>query len=167
MKVHNFLTIEDIVRLLQAEKGAEFITIVAETKPKVRKTGNPYKEIVKRSVVNGMINYNYEGNVNREREREGLTADFKASAPAWGTRVGNSCIIEHKGKKYIDFRLLNVLDTEYIADGKKVNIDDIKDFLPKRKSSGRQGVEKEIKVCRYSLDSIKEIRMNGYVYKVA
>ena len=166
MKRFDFLTSEDIQRAVMLTKGATIITVVAETAPRMRKTDNPYFGRVKKvAVVNGMINYNYEGNVNRQREREGSETDFRASAPAWGERVGDSCIIECKGRRYLDFRLLNTLEVKYICDGKEVAKAEIEKFLPSRKKNASQGLDKVVKVCRYALDSIRELHFNRQIIK--
>ena len=49
------MTLGELKAALMQRKGASFVTIVAETDPKLRKRGNPYiGRVVKRSRVNGV-----------------------------------------------------------------------------------------------------------------
>ena len=53
------LSKSELVDHLMGLRGAKFTTIVAETDPRMRKTGNPYVGATKISRVNGVVNWIY------------------------------------------------------------------------------------------------------------
>ena len=150
------------------DKGNTFVTIVATTEPKMNKTGNPFLgNCYKTSRVNGSIQFDYENNVNAQRAREGEKKDFVAQKPSWGTRLGDSCIIEHDGKYYIYVRVLASLAHAYHdASGNAIDAEVVKPFLAKRKQSQTQGTEKEIIVRKYTISNIREMTVNGQHYEI-
>jgi len=107
-------SIELAQKLLGLRKGANFCTIETRTEPAIKKgsgrglpPANPfYGNCFKRARVNGAIQFDYESNVNAQRDREGKEGDFVAKAPTWGTRIDNSCIVEYEGEYYFYFRPL-------------------------------------------------------------
>lgn len=157
----------ELVLKLQAKRGATFATIVAETDPKLRKTGNPYSGVTKVSRVNVTLNFVYENAVNRQREREGNDEQFEAEPRAWGVRIQRADgtltpIVEHKGKYYIEAKVERSLGYEYMWNGEPIEEERIREFLPKRSpSSGRQEVERPVIIRDYSVDSIKSITFDG------
>lgn len=69
-------------------RGAKPVTIVTRTEPAL--TGGkkcPLAGLVKVSTVNGMINFNYENAVNRQRSREGNDETFESASRKWGRRL--------------------------------------------------------------------------------
>lgn len=142
-------------------KGNNFVTIVATTEPKMNKTSNPFfGNCYKTSRVNGSIQFDYESNVNAQKNREGDTPDFVAQAPTWGTRVGNSCVIVHNSNFYFYVRVLGSLAHAYHdANGKLIDANAVKPFLPVRKPS-------IIIVRKYALANIREITVNGTHYAI-
>jgi hypothetical protein len=74
--------------MLFGVKGAKPVTIITRTEPTL--TGGkkcPLAGLVKISTVNGMINFNYENAVNRQRSREGNSEVFESAARKWGKRL--------------------------------------------------------------------------------
>lgn len=105
----------------------------------------------------------YESMVRRRMEEEGKDAsDFTLKPRAWGTRVGNTPIIEHNGKRYLECFFMNPGKTKYYLDGEPIDKDLI-EGLPTTKVSDESqgGIENKVIVRTYSLESIHKIRMNG------
>ncbi len=157
-----------ILVLTGLPKGNNFVTIVATTEPKMRKTGNPlFGKVFKTSRVNGSIQFDYENNVNAQKMREGQTPDFKAQAPVWGTRVGDSCLILHNSNFYFYVRIIKSLGYAYhTADGKPIDATEVTPYLYERKASATQELDKEIIVRKYALANIREITINGTHYQI-
>jgi len=129
---------------------------------------NPYfGKVYKCYSVSTISNANYERAVNRQREREGKETDFEALPRVWGERVGKSPVIQHKGQFYfaIHVKTLTTDVTYEDVNGNAVEKESIVQFLPK-KSSSRQGVENEIIVRTYKIESILQMRMKGGTYIV-
>jgi hypothetical protein len=109
-------TLEEFKSALLERKGTTFVTIVAETDPKLRKRGNPYAgRVTKRSRVNGAIGWIYGNGVNRQRIREGLDPDFEAFPRKWGERIKGTPFVEHKGNTYLELKVERVLLDRRVA----------------------------------------------------
>lgn len=161
MKAINHTT---LLSLLAQVKGATFATIIAETVPKLKKTGNTLGHVRKVSRVNVCLGFQYENAVNRQLGREDQEADFQAAPRQWGTKV-TPMIVEHKDKFYIETKVEKSLDSQYIdEDGKEIPFALVEPFLPAKRKSTRQGTDKEILVRDYSLDSLKTIAFGGETY---
>lgn len=89
------ITAIDFAKLLFNQRGATFVTIVAQTVPTlVGGKKCPLAGLTKTSRVNGTINWSYENAVNRQREREQTPLDvndeveqFEAKPRQWGVRL--------------------------------------------------------------------------------
>lgn len=161
MKAINHAT---LLALLAQIKGATFATIISETTPKLKKTGNNLGHVRKVSRVNVCLGFQYDNAVNRQLGREGQEGDFVASPRQWGVKI-TPMIVEHKERFYLETKVEKSLDTQYIdEDGKEIPFALVKPFLPAKRKSSRQGTEKEILVRDYALDSIKTIAFGGETY---
>lgn len=155
-----------LVNYLTAIKGAVIVTLTTETEPAMRKTDNPFVGTVKRSRVNGVINWSYEKSVNRQRGREELGADFVAEPRKWGERLPCSPLVAHKDKLYLELKVERSLDHSYWFNGREVAESDLKPFFPVKKEGARQGVTKAIILRDYALDSIRSITVGGETYTI-
>lgn len=134
--------------------GCRPITIRTRTKPRLKK-GCPFKNVVKESLVNGMVGGHYTNAVNNLREKEGEERDFTPQPRKWGYRLPGTPLVEYKGKRYLEMHVKRSLDTRYFENDQDIT-EQIKDYIPEKED----GV-----VWRdYSLDSIKEVRMGGETY---
>jgi len=159
--------------IIQAQRGAVICTLDTLTDARLKKTGNPLASVgvLKASRVNGILNFEYEDAVNRQQGREGGPQDFTVSARKWGTPLpGARWMIEHQGRLYVQLkveratqkpRYMRADNHRYIAAAT------VKPFLPKKYSSAEaQGVEREVVVRDYALDSVRVARIGGEVYRV-
>ena len=163
------LTADELLAELAINTGARIVTITTRTDPRLRKTGNPYAgNVVKVQALNGVLNYDYEASVNRQRSREDKPEGFKAEARQWGQRVAGTPIVEHKGKSYLSVKVERCLwrRFETIDTGEMIDPTMLDPFMP-AKSASRQGVEREVIERTISLDSIVSVRMNGQTYRLA
>lgn len=167
------VTREQLIQSLKALKGSRLVTIVSQTQPALVAShpltgeANPYKgQIIKVATTNGVINWNYERSVNRQRAREGSEADFEAYPRKWGERLAGTPLVQHKGKTYVELKVEKSVDYDYFdLSGKPVDADLIKPYLRKPGAS-RQEVAKEV-ICRdYDVENILEIRVDGEQYQV-
>ena len=153
-------------QILREQRGAKPVTIIAETEQKVKQgtknSPSPFrgKRVVKRSRVNGMIGCIYENSVNNQREREGSEKTFQVKPRVWGKRIPSTPIVEYRGKDYLEIKIENVLSTEYLVDGKVTPQEELRDYLPSKRSNANQELEKEVLLCCYTLDNVKEITLD-------
>lgn len=148
--------------------GNTFVSVMATTEPRMRKTDNPMHGNVKKTrSVTGCLGYDYEANVNAQRDREDKAENFVAQASSWGTRVGNSCLIVHRPKKatvdkfYLDLRVLRTIRARYftVDNGQRIPFEAVKSFLYKRNNSAKQNLRKEIVINRFAIDNIRRINV--------
>ena len=162
------ITLTELLSLLACTRGARFATITAVTDARLLKTGNPFGQVNKRSRFNAVINHRYENSVNNQRAREGNEAEFTAKPRKWGTRFPGTPFVTHKGRAYLDCGIQRSLSCEYITDkGRTLTPDDVKPFQSDKGSNAEhQGVEKEIILRDYGVDTIESIAIDGEVYRV-
>ncbi len=158
------MTPSELIVRLSAIRGACPVTIETRTVPTMRKTGNPYAgNVVKLSRVNGMVGWHYAASVNAQRVREGGSADFDAVPRKWGERVASTPFVVHNGRVYLELKVERSLGHEYqTVAGQPVPVDALAPFLPaQRPDNGRQGVEREVVLRDYAIDSIAAVTLNG------
>lgn len=164
------ITLGDFRQALQDRTGATFITIIAETEPKMNKRGNPYLgRVTKRARVNGSIGGYYPDMVNHQRAREGLEVDFKAVPRLWGVRIVGTPFVEHRGNLYLEMKVERVLSSEYLLDGEPVDRAILDPWLPVRKKSesSRQGVDKDVVIRDYMLTRIREAVFDNTRFRIS
>lgn len=195
------VSIQELTNLLDARRGACFVTIVARVDAKLvkkhRETGepNPYAGATKVSRVNGCINWSYANSVNNQRLREGQPTNeadqvefFTPEKRAWGQRrfynaageavydrsasVRLSPFVDHKQAVYLEMKVEKSVEHRYELDGEVLTDEQVAPYLPKRKESSRQQVEKPVILRDYTLDkagetSIMALTMGGETYHVA
>lgn len=159
----------ELFSLLCNKSGAQIITITTETDP--GKSLKYKNKVVKRSRVNGVINWHYQNAVNRQRQREYKEQDFKVKPRKWGTRIPLSPCIQHNGNVYLEMKVENVHGTEYFAKHGNTLIpttkEEVSEYLKKRTNySEAQDLDKEVILRDYKLSSIIEIRIQGEIYTV-
>jgi len=152
----------DLLNTLQAlGNRPTFLSMLSVTEPKLAK-GCPYRNVRKISKVFGIANFRYQNSVNAQREREGLLADLEAKPRQWGFHVPGSPLIVHKGKYYLEIKVEKILKhARYLSEGKFISPEAIKPYLPSKRDSGRQEVDKAIILRDYSLESIRNLRIGG------
>jgi hypothetical protein len=113
----------------------------------------------------------YANKVRRHLEKEGKNPDsFELGPLPWGERLPNSPIIHNKGKHYLQCVFLAAGSIQYFR-----RIDDLDDLrsglvpiakdaiegLNERSGSEHQGLDNEVIVRTYALDSIVALRAFG------
>lgn len=158
------VTSKQLIKLLKQTTHSTFATITLITKPRMRKTENPYYDTaIKLSTYNVCLNFDYERSVNRQREREEKRQNF-VGEDNWGEHE-SPCIIKLKGTYYLQCKLEKRLKVDYI--NSKTNEDlskAIEPFLYKSYSSKKQDLEKEVICIRPKIDNILTVTMNNETY---
>ncbi len=187
-KVHR-VSLNRLKNMLEAraKRGAFIVSMVATVDPRMvvkhRETNapNPYLGAMRRSHINGVLNWGYEDAVNNQRRREGQPLDdngaiqhFTAMPRQWGRRVPktpfvvHTCKGEDKQKTYVEIKIQRVMATEYVMpDGSVVDPEAIRPYLPLDKGPGRQGVVRKIILRDYELVNINVLECDKKQYVVA
>jgi hypothetical protein len=160
--------IKYVIELDKIGRGVMPVSFTSVTVPTYRKTGFPYKTLFKVGQTSGMIGTDYESNVNKQREREGVEGEFVAQANKnIRERLSPSVGITTKGLPVLVYRPTNkplpsfwFVETQ---DGQiqEVEKEQIKPFLPAPSPSMSQGVEKTIDYRTYGFDKIVGISIDG------
>lgn len=161
-----------LIAAVQAIKGGSFVGI--DTHTDVKLTGgqkNPQQgRVTKRmtgalcmAFTNEGINA-YKAMVQRRLDAEGKDPeDFKISERAWGVRIPNMPIVEHKGTYYLEVIFLKPGKVEYLLDGQVVPESDIQG-LPVKRESEQGGLDNKVIIRDFKAESIVELRCNGQVF---
>lgn len=166
-KPTQFIDKHELYQLFAGLRGAKMATIETETEVAMRKTNNPYAGFVtKRTRINVTLNFNYTNSVNNQRGKEGNQEDFVPHARKWGNRIDGTTLILHKGIVYVEAKPNGKPQSvEYLFKGQPIDKSELLPWLPVANSNKEhQGVEKEIIVRDYKLDSILAVDMNKIHY---
>lgn len=153
-------------------KGASFAQLYTEVTPDLPKSSKYCGRVTKKQCHNVQLNFSYQNAVNNQLMLEGREADFIASIPKWGTRIPGTPLISHikKGETetsfYLMTRVLKSQQAAYFLDGKEVLdvpiVDAIRgDMRAPYNNKAHQGIEKEVIIRTFKLDSIRAITMDG------
>lgn len=163
------VTRAQLVEALRAQTGAaSFCSIIACTIPPMNKTNNPYHGRCRKIArVNGIINWRYENAVNNQRVREEKAADFEALPRSWGTRLQGEPFVQHNEKLYIELKVSASVEHYYEThDGLRLDTATVESYLRERRPQTRQGLEREVILRDYALDSIRELHAYGNEYVI-
>lgn len=170
-------TIESAIASVDGASIANIDTIT-----EVKLTGgkkNPLQGRVQKRTVGSQVmmftnkNSNgYENMVRRRLVQEGKNPEtFELKPRAWGTRVEDSPLIEHTNAKgeyseYIEVIFLKSGTTEYLVDGQVTPKDEIEGIPASKVYETQQGgLEDQVVIRSFKLDSIESIRIGGQEYK--
>lgn len=174
--IENRLSQNEFESILRTLRGSVICTIVSKTIPDMRKTGNPYiDQIYKLSIINGVINWSYQGAVNKQRlkesqplDGEGLVEYFEPAPRQWGTRIPHTPLVEHKGRKYLEVKVENSRsEVRWILDDSTIDISLLEPFLRQPSKSNRQQIEKEVILRDYALENIIGVQLKGVFYTIS
>lgn len=165
------LTLRELQQQLTKVSAAQAIALTAVHEPEMRQRGNPYRgKVLKRSRVNGFINFRYQTTVRKQQKRELQPTDFVAAPRKWGQRVRGCPLVLHVAddlQLYIEVKIERV-ERLYFDAVTFAPIDE-KQLAPyfKKKRPSRQKLNKPVELRDYRLDHVAEVRLSGQVWRVA
>lgn len=162
---------EKLRSFVEGVNGTTFVGLDTMTVPKLKggKKNTMQGRVEKVTLgANTMIFSNtscsgYENMVKKRMVAEGKDpAEFTVGKRAWGTRVGNSCFIEHNGKHYIEVFFISPGETQYLLDGKQIEKADVEGLTETKPSESSQGgIENKVVIRTFAVDSILAVRAKG------
>lgn len=173
------MTPDQLKEYLLSIKGATPVSVEISTSPRMRKKDNPYLNVTKRTVMNGMAGQNYERSVQKAEmvanwDDNDYQPEFKAD-PMWGGKGAriSPLVAQHFEKDEFYLVIVNPKTTltYYVMDGKEVPQANIAPYLYDSYSSAKQseaGIAEEDQVTQRTikLSSIDYIRIMGKEIKV-
>lgn len=167
--------IEVLKAALNGFKGTTFAGITTLTNVKMMGgKKNLFQGRVQKLVKSGITLFDsakgYENRVNKQLVQEGKEPNFCVGDLAWGERVGDSPIITHNDKFYLQSVFLNKpSEVIYILDGEMVVDKEVLNFIKSTEISsngGNQGgLAEKVNVRTFSFDSVLILKMNGIEYR--
>jgi hypothetical protein len=172
---------QEFVNYVKNLKGAKFITIVLETIPTMNRSGivngmnvtNPYYgKVKKQSVINGMINFDYQAGVRRKQDKmygTPGTSTFTVGKHPWSTSnskiqvQGNNSVFEKGGETYLKFRPIKNISIKYFDNsGNEIPKEKIEPFLVKKTVAADK-----IPIISPKLSNIKKIvfKQMGHIFE--
>jgi hypothetical protein len=157
--------------LLRNVKGTTLAGVVILTVPQVNKkvngVANPiHGRVQKRAHRNVVLGFKYENSVNNQRIREDKDADFVAEPRAWGVRIDGTPLVSHNDNLYLECKVERVVEAQYLLDGQPVEDSEVEPYLPVRKPSSRQEVDRPVVLIDVKLENVEQLRIFGEVYNV-
>lgn len=163
----------NIQQVLQNVNGNSFMGIDTLTKEDL--TGgkkNPHQGRVTKACIGSQVQCfqnkhvnGYDAMVKRRLVAEGKAAeDFQLGPRAWGTRLPNEPIIEHKGEYYLEVIFKSAGNVEYMLDGVPCAKSQIEGLKPSSGGGEQGGLDNKVVIRTYKLSSIQKIRIDGQEY---
>ena len=116
---------------------------------------NPMKDKVKKVITNSTVELTERGMYEKKRKEKDST--FELSNSRWGVRVGDTCILENKGKYYVEMIYKKVGEVKYLYNGNEIKKEDIIGLKEKKKSVS----EKEsVVVRRMKVENVVSIQID-------
>ncbi len=131
---------------------------------------NPMKGRIKKFAEGGNVMFftnskdsAYRKMVCKRLAKEGKNpASFSLSPRVWGERIPETPFIQHKGKFYLEAIFLSSPKSiKYFLDGEEIAKENIEGLKPASAKTGQGGLEDQVVIRSYKLESIKNIQMGG------
>lgn len=155
-------------------KGTRFASVDTTTDVKLKGgKGNPfqgrvYKKTLGSTVILAVSAENVYANMVKKRllEEGKDFSEFKLKPRTWGVREGDTCIINHNDKKYLECIFVKGGKSTYYVDGVETDPSEIQglDEPVKVNEESQGGLENKVVIRTYDINSIDEIRINGEVF---
>jgi len=150
--------------------GISLIGLILNTDARLKKTGNPYGKVWKKTRLLGNIGFHYYNSLNNQAKREEKEIDFsKLIKPRkWGKRIENTPLVEHKDNYYLEIKVEKTFEVNYFLENNAPILKSaIEQFLPKRKESSTQDqLDKKIILRDVAIKSIQSFTIGGKDYLV-
>lgn len=166
------LTHSQLTELLAKKRGVVILSIVSHTAPKFRKTGCPYSSIEKVEYKRVVVGAKYGRAVEKQvAEITGKQIQFKVSPRKWGDYVVEDKVVTYQGNLYLCTQARNPqkpLRTVWLADGKEVNKETIKDYLVTSNSAKQEKVglvgKKQVMERDFTMGNVLKVKVDGEEY---
>lgn len=163
---------EDLKEMIGKINGTAPASIDTHTEVKLLggKKNPQLGRVTKRNVDGKIVLSNssrnvYEFMVKKRLIEEGKDfTEFELKARPWGTRIGDTCFIEHKGEIYLEIIYEKSGKTIYYLDGEEISEDEIQGLPEKKVNEDSQaGLENKVIIRTVKISSIERIRSKGEI----
>ncbi len=153
--------------------GATFVAIDTITEPKLKGgKKNPHQGRVRKIMTGASVMvfqnkniHGYDAMVKRRLVKEGKNPEtFKLSPRAWGSRLPNTPIVEHKGQYYLEVIFLKSGVIHYELDGVKVDPSEIEGLVVDKVEGHQGGLNDKVIIRTFKVSNISNITINKNTY---
>lgn len=174
MKTVKEVTTSQLIEEMLKFDGSQFVNIVTETEPRMRKTNNPYLGRVKKQTrQNYLLGSKYEQRVQNNEKKEGLDVQFKTESSRVGRHLSKVVLYNDKTNTHYlqlePFTEIVPSEVTFFLDGNEVNEIDmilLQDFIQNSTESQKQVQDKKVFVKCPKFENILEMTMSDTIYKV-
>lgn len=132
-----------------SSRSGNKVTLSWESVPKLKGgKGNPMQGKI-RKISTADVTISGTGVYASRKVDEGeFSSSDEVQQRKWGTRIGNTCVIEHNGHMYIEFLVDGTPKSTYKLDGKEIAKDDVTGLNPSKRDSN-------VLICTVKAENIK------------
>jgi hypothetical protein len=143
--------------------GHSLIGLTILTDARLKKTGNPYGKVLKKTRLLANIGFHYSNSLENQAKRENKNIDFQVQPRRWGIRLPKSALVEHNGNHYLECKVEKTFEVNYfLENGAPIEKSAIEEFLPKkRESSTQEELTKKVILRDVKLENILSMRIQG------
>ena len=143
--------------------GHSLIGLTILTDARLKKTGNPYGKVLKKTRLLANIGFHYSNSLENQAKRENKNIDFQVQPRRWGKRLENCPLVEYNGKHYLECKIEKTFEVNYfLENGEQIEKEKIQEFFPKRsESSTQEELEKKVILRDVKLENILSMRIQG------
>ncbi len=161
------VTNEELIKVLVSVEKVTFTQLVTETEVRMKKTGNPFNKIIKKSIGKFLIGGNYVTRIINEGKKEGIDIQFEVDENKIGKHISKCVLYNEKLDKH--YLMCEYFDetppkVEYFYEGNPIEKVLFESYMYQKSESSKQPQERKVKVVSYNIDNIKEISLNGVKY---
>ena len=170
-----FVTENEMINFFKTLIGSAMIQLVTLTEvPLLKKSretlvATPFNLLQHIKNFNMQVGYNYEKQVNDKAESEGLNPEFVAEKHKWAEHVEGAifCRRRDKGGAYIAYAQKRVDDSEYFADGDRVKVGDLSEYLKNKPTNyENQPAEDKVRVQMVKAENVLSFTFGGVQHYV-
>jgi len=143
--------------------GHSLIGLTILTDARLKKTGNPYGKVLKKTRLLANIGFHYSNSLENQAKRENKNIDFQVQPRRWGIRLPKSALVEYNGNYYLECKVEKTFEVNYfLENGAPIEKSAIEEFLPKkRESSTQEELTKKVILRDVKLENILSMRIQG------
>lgn len=166
------VTESELLTILMEIQKSTFIHLVTTTKPKMRKTDNPYFEkVIKRSSCNYLCGNDYSDRVGTNYEKEGINPETFVVETPKGKEHITKCVLKDTKtgeKRYFMVERFNEIkpQVEYFFEGNPIEKELFESFLSEKYESKKQEQDRKVYPITFDVSNIQECTLNGTKYIV-
>jgi hypothetical protein len=154
--------------LIESNGSCQFVSLISETEPSMRKTGNPFLGVKKLSNRTGLINANFVSSVRRKMVAAGMDPDEYVPGSTWQEMVRDSngkatpvSTDKKTGQKFYLRFFPHKTKSIFVLDGKQIDKKDLKPFLTVSKTADFKPIFNTIEIRNIKEMKVRKVNLRA------